>query len=705
MPPWGRLLAGGLAAGFFAVALLAVAPLPTSAPSAAAADEACTVLGALGELDPASAASVTAELFEAANATDDGDTQPVAPIARRVIDCVLAAEKPPATETEINAAVCEIAGALNEEQEFEAALAMIDALRTARDDNKLCLDEHTAASEGVRPTVDAKGLGELWTTFQTDVVKPLAPIVTFVSLAAIALIAVARLLVLFGLFSDRETWNWQRELAGVLGVVLAIGTPTLFATRAMWFGDRGDSGTPVDPDYSTFVAQLLNWAWGWWVLYLSLAVAAVVLLAYWWATKPRMTISITSKNDGSGLDATRLMTTIDAMAGRPNSGIEFPVGTDIVDQAKAISEVSQNNFVAALQSLVKLVFGTSPWQLKVENETDGAVSMAISRNGRVTIARRLDVNGSRLKDIPEPSQPGRLAALVAGEVISEMARAYRSIRPGLNGASEPTSIAYQYVATTALESTPELRQAAVPLLHDALNDDPNNRGAAATLANFIYRDPSSVDVDHRGYRAFLEGAIDSELRQLAAGRWLSIVRARVAWYVREALYSEVPFPALPTGTVRISIGRLRRNDLLIRLLQMHTVASRNLAASTPDSLGDAPLSPYEALWLYLNARSKRGNASRTLYARRRQLFLIDRFRELDWTPGTGTSRRPDLLQDGFRGRERRAWAAALPEPDGADKHLADRFACEAAVLRVWGDFDQDPDVTYTLACHRATTWL
>jgi hypothetical protein len=331
--------------------------------------------------------------------------------------------------------------------------------------------------------------------------------------------------------------------------------------------------------------------------------------------------------------------------------------------------------------------------------------MAITRNGRVTITRRLEVKGGPLADVPAPSQVGRLAALVASEVIAEMARAYRSIRRGLNGATEPSSIAYQYVATTALESTPELRKKAIPLLHASLTEDPNNRGAAATLAAFIYRDPVNVTLSHRGYQQLLETAIDNELRLLKAARRLSIPRARIAWGLRETLYTgEVPFPMLPTNATKISIGRLRSDDLLLRLLQMYVVASRNLAAARPTASVAAP-SPYDELWLYLNARSKRGNASQTLFARRRQIFLIDRFRELHWDSGIGTTRKPTHLQDGFRIHERRAWAAALRTRNKADTRLAGRFACEDAVLRVWGDFDQDPDVSYTLACHRANTWL
>lgn len=708
MPRWARLLSGWLVTGYLVAALLAVAPISPSTLSAAAAepsDEACKVLGALQKVDPATAVTVTLELFGAAGAAGDGSKGAAPTVARRVIACVLAAERPGATETETNASVCKLAGALNEKKKFQEALAMVQALRTARDDKTLCPAENQAASEGAHPTVDAKGLGELWTTFQTDVVKPLAPIVSFVSLAAISLIAIARLVVIIGLFQDSRSWRWERAMAATVGLVLAIGTPALFAARALWFANRERTGSPAASDFAPFLTQLWSWAWGWWFLFLSLAAAAVALLAYWWATKPRMAISITAKNDGTGLDATRLMTTIDAMAGRPNSGIEFPVGTDLVDQAKAISEDSKNKFVAALQSLAKLLFGTSPWQLKVENEADGAVSMAISRNGRLRIARRLEVSGGPLDGLPEPSQVGRLSALVAGEVIAEMSRAYRSIRPGLNGAREPTSIAYQYVATTALASTPELRVAAVPLLQQALSDDPNNRGALATLSNYTYRDPRSVPTKHRAYERFLEGAIDNEVRQLSAGRWFSTWRARVGWWSRSAGFiTTARVGRLPDGTTRVSLRRLRGDDLLTRLLQMHVVATRNRSAATMTSASDHETTPYERLWLYLNARSKRGNASRTLYARRRQLFLVDRFRELTWCAGTGTTRTPTLEQDGFRFRERRAWATSIRK-SGSDARIKDRFACEEAVLRVWGDFSQDPNVAYTLACHRATSWL
>jgi hypothetical protein len=700
MSQWQRVLGGGLTAVWLAAALLVAAPGGASASSHVAEvspDDVCTVLESLGGADPPSAAAVTAELFDVAGAARSS-------VARRVIDCITGFDADsPAVVARTDAAICKLADSLNGKERFEESLKLIDGLRSARGDEDLCQREYGTASAGARPNVDAQGLGELWVQYQKNVAQPLAPIALFVSLAAIAILALARLLVIMGLFKDRRSTKWGRRFAFWLGLTLTFIVPAGAAARALWFAYRANPERPAAIRFPAFFLQLLSWAWGWWLLFLGLVIVAILFLAYWFATRRRITIEITPKDDGTGLDGTRLMASIDAVAGRPNSGIEFPVGTDIVDEAKSVTEISDNKFVAAFQAFARLIFGTSPWRLKVENETGNAVSIAISRNGRLKVARRLEISEPPLETIPKPAEVTRLASLVAGEVVAVMAPKYRSeLRPGLNGATEAESIAYQYIASDSLSSNRELRERAIPLLHRALAIDPSNRGAAATLRNFIYRNSAGEVVDHSDYQLFLQNEIDNELRQMAVGRPVSVATARATWFVRRSVQGLLaPVPPLPNGSMKIALRRLTRNDFLLRLLQTHAVATRNLTAAGGIGTADSTPVPYEGLYLYLFARLRRPRAAIVLHARRRQLFLIDRFYDLEWSSSTGSAPIRFFARNGFIGRERRAWGRPANADAGSP---ASRFQREENVLRLWGDFGQDPGVAYALACYRATQW-
>lgn len=699
MPQWQRALAGGFTAVWLAAALLVAAPGAASA-AEEEPDEVCAVLESLGDADPPSSAAVTAELFNAVKAT--GTAASRSSVAQRVIACITESESEAdsaAANARTDEAICRLARALNEKEQFEESLKLIDGSRAAREDRGLCDGEYKTATTGARPNVNPQGLGELWDRYQKNVVQPLAPIASFASLTAIAIFALARLVVMVSPFKDSRSTKWGRRIALGLGLLLATVAPVLIAARAMWYGDRPPAGDDAAAGFYGFLGQLMRWAPGRWLLYAGLAVAAILLLAYWFATRRRMTIEITPKADGGGLDGTRLMASLDGMVGRPNTGIEFPVGTDIVDEAKTVAEVSDNKFVAAFQAFTRLVFGASPWRLKVENEAGNAVSIAVSRNGRLKLARRLEISERPpLNSIPEPAEVTRLAALVAGEVIAVLAPKYRSeLGRGLNGATDATSIAYQYIASKDLSSTRQLRAHAIPLLHRALAIDPGNRGAAATLENFIYRDPEREVVDHRAYQRFLESAIDNELRRMAVRRPIFVLKARLAWLMREAWGA---VPPLPNGSTKISLGRLSRNDLLLRLLQTHAVVTRNLAAA--GELGTADASRYDALYLYVYARLKKPRAPLALHVRRRQLFLIDRFYALAWSPATGSARVRGFAKDGFVWRERRAWGRPADADTGS---LVSRFQREESVLRTVGDFDQDPVVAYSLACYRAAKWL
>jgi hypothetical protein len=557
-------------------------------------------------------------------------------------------------------------------------------------------------------------LGALWAAFSKNV-ELLVPIATFVGILALVLLALGRLLALVpGLRNPRSMRGW-RIFAWIAGLSLAVVTPALVALRGMWVMAQGGpyKGGRVDGDdfgFGEFI-QAVTWRSGFWWLLLLLLLITVATLTFAFATRPGVTIKLESKGDGKGLDTAHVMAAMDGMAGSTNRGLEFPVGTDLTTAASAVSELSENKFVATLQVAVTAILGSTPWRVAVENMGDKAASITISRNGALIRAKRVKL-GDELADVTELTSAELLAARIAGELISSLRSRYRSeYDADLSGATDGESIALHYIASSALSTNRATRAKGIPILGRAVDLDPQNRTAWTTLANFAYRDPKFHDSTnprpHIAYRDFLDRAILDEL-QRGRNRWDGVsewFRANLSGEPHPRDGGKSDFVVAQFGVRR---WRMRRNGLLVRLLQTRVVAAvnadaaRKLSGASRDAVAEKKQAEVDAEYMKLRRETFGGPLSRReppkTAIRRRQLLLLDEFRVAAKGPLSLDPPKP-LTGRKFR-KELRAWEETA-ERHGPSATVAARVACEGAALAASGDFARDPIVAYSLACYRA----
>ena len=558
---------------------------------------------------------------------------------------------------------------------------------------------------------DGADLGALWKAF-TETLDELVPIVAFVGLFTLALLVLARLLALLPKVRDMRSKRYWRSAAWIAGLTLAVLVPAYIALRGMWVIAQGGPKSDADVDgegyaFERFVPDVLWRSGAWWVV-LLVTLVTLAILTFAFATRQGVAIKLKSKDDGKGLDSSHIMAAMDAMAGQTNRGLEFPVGTDLTTAAAAVSELSDNRFVATLQVAVSAIVGATPWTLTVENEGEKAASVTISRNGALMKAKRVKV-GQTLSDVSEMTAAELLAALISGELIATLRSRYRSeFDADLSGATDGESIALHYIASSALSTNRAARAKGIPILARAVELDPHNRAAWTTLANYAYRDPKIHDPKnpqpHVVYRKFLDDAILEELSRARLGGIDAWVWRRTQFPHKPPQEAQVDRYAFVRAQRHVRMSQMRQNGLLLRLLQTRVVAAMNADAARKlnGSVPGADQATIDAEYMKLRRETFGGPLSKReppkLAIRRRQLLLLDEFRASRLAhPSTS---RPEALTLAEFAAERAAWDAVAPAAD-AGLTDADRFVCEHAALSVSGDYAHDPIVAYSLACYRA----
>ena len=628
----------------------------------------CRALKALAEKD--NAVPTVIELFVA-----QGSDR--ASVANVVVSCLVGDSE--ATPEERVQSVCGIADALINEGSYQDAYDLLTALRATEGNSEACKEAFETASGKVVPTTTPEGLGVLWRGFVDGVLEPISPGVQFVGVSSLVLLGVGRLMVLLGVFRNTRSRRGTRVLAWGLGAVLAILVPAALALRGMWlFRGDGPVGEGIAASPSLLFFDLVwDRPWQWWALLLG-AVASVLCFAFAFATTRSARVTLESKNDGSGLDRTRLMEVISAMAGGARHGLDFPVGTDISTAVDSVRKLSDNKFFAGVQAVVTAIFSSSPWDIVIENESEGAVSIAISRNGRLVKARRLALTDHPpLVQLKEPAKADLLAALAAGEIVGSLQDQYRSeMRPGLHGATDSASIALQFISSSGLQSETPQPTVWKPTLQRAIRLDPLNRAATVTLWFFEARFEGK-DLDD--YRKNLLAMLDREVKG-------SKGHSRRPWsYIRRT-----PQAGIDIEVWRTPKRRLRENEMLVRLANSLVTCERNLAAlgrypSTTEPSTTEP-SDTEPLLSYL-LKLRRKPDPPILASRRSAHRAISAFIN---APKNSLAA-PDELYP----REREAWDAFGVDANYSAEKLRTR---EEAVLTLYGDFHHSPEIAYNYAC-------
>ncbi|PJI94090.1 hypothetical protein [Luteimicrobium subarcticum] len=322
-------------------------------------------------------------------------------------------------------------------------------------------DPIPGAATGTTP----ESLYAQWQSFLTHDLQPLGQ----VALAALVVLAViaglARLLVIVA-----PDWPplQERSRTATSAAVLALGSAALLT-----FGTAARGGQVV-------LAGIV------------LAAGAIVLGAWWLATRLRLTVTVTAP-DGSDASTssahiTALLADLGASAPR---GLEVPRGSDVSSLAGVIGDLPQGKLAQLALGLVQAVLGSSPWRALVDIVDEDTLAVTVTRNGRQKGAAVVD---RKVLDVG-----GDLQRFAAAAVMTAMARSYPDKFRGLCGTTDWRSLGLHYVATTDFQDD---RDEQARILARALERDPGNWLAQLAYHNVTMRytqDPAVL----RAYRGWL----------------------------------------------------------------------------------------------------------------------------------------------------------------------------------------------------------
>ncbi|GAB2456240.1 hypothetical protein [Xylanimonas ulmi] len=458
---------------------------------------------------------------------------------------------------------------------------------------------------------------------------------TGVTAAAVAVTNAVRRRTPHSLNRRRRTPAWSAS-AGALGLVVA--GLTIARAPALWLG-------------------------------LTACALAVLLVATLLATRLRLVVEVRRDGDGERPDgdpatgATRLVALLGDLAGRPSAGTHVPRGAD-VDRlgGAALAELPANVALKAVATAAQWLSGTAPWQVRVEEGGDGALSVVVTRNGRTatsaTYERSALVGFGIAQHLADQADLMRAAAATVVTTLAEHHTGFE----GLCGASDARSLARYYIATTDLSGDADARRT---LLAHATEADPENWLAQVALGNAV------------GERA-------AQARELEAYlAWIDQVLDQLA------LRSSAPLRPRSAATAG---GRAPRGfeGLRLRLLYNRAATAINLAfARGTDGtvIDQSVVASVVTLWQALAQQARRHGAGR-----RRNAHLVAE------------------LADASLGMVLRARHALASVPAGTDQAatLTSLTQSWAAVTgRDTLPTDDEPARTptgaYNLACWAATT--
>lgn len=256
---------------------------------------------------------------------------------------------------------------------------------------------------------------------------------------------------------------------------------------------------------------------------LGLIVAALIgsaLFGIWIASRPRLVIVVRNQ-DGTLQESgtSYIIAVLNELGATPPRGVEIPRGADATGLADAtISAELSNKILASFLKIAQAIFGGTPWRIVVDSVSDNDMAVAITRNGwgaKATTIRRS--NGVLFPIWPEKTEeskekstagtppddeiPGQeLHAMAAAFIVSTLAQHYQGYE-GLCGATDWRSIGLQYLATTDYAGQEEVQK---KMLARAVELDPGNLLASASLMNLLYRHEPAYTIGLQRYESWLQ---------------------------------------------------------------------------------------------------------------------------------------------------------------------------------------------------------
>jgi len=396
-------------------------------------------------------------------------------------------------------------------------------------------------------------IGGWWETFVEEYISPLTVLGASMLAASAAYLILARLFVELPWVRDLISSRGQRRTAAIGGAAAILVAVGAGAWVAVCIGQGRLSGG--------------------WIVVLFAAIALFGLLGAYAvscaiATLRRIHVTVKS-NDDVALGEPDVVRALRELAVSTGGSLELQSSPILADVDENLTKLSDNKLVAAMQALALFLVGIKSWTAEVVVRSDREATLTLNRNGRSDWTGALSLEHPRLAPLePLPNaatHPAILAQFVAAHILVRMALAYPDeMRPGLNGATKGVSVAIQRVVQTWYSPLTAARRAEALLVY-ALDRDPENALAAATLQRFRYR--TSRDV--------------SDLVRFS--RWLdeSLRRGGSPGATTEAPSREVPAPKNVldmTGEDLPPVSATHGSRLALGLINALAAATRNLTA-------------------------------------------------------------------------------------------------------------------------------
>ncbi|MCS7051626.1 MAG: hypothetical protein NZL87_08440, partial [Thermomicrobium sp.] len=265
---------------------------------------------------------------------------------------------------------------------------------------------------------------------------------------------------------------------GIVGVLLAFVAAILLAAAFL-----------VATNWVRYVVVIVA---------LPLSIVAILLIARAIAMRLRLQIEVYDKEGKSSDTGTgHVVSLLWDLGAAPPRGMEIPVSSDVTSLTEeTFKELPHGKWAAAVVALGRWIFGTTPWRIRVDEESADLLSVTITHNGRVTDSAVIDRDALELRapirgDSPlsgSNSSNGRVPDLhvfAAAAVMTSLAARYEGFE-ALAGVTHWRSLGLHYVATVDYRSERNTRESQRALVN-ALGVDPQNLSALVALHHRRYR--------------------------------------------------------------------------------------------------------------------------------------------------------------------------------------------------------------------------
>jgi len=327
----------------------------------------------------------------------------------------------------------------------------------AKADQALAKDQENVAARLARAWVKpqeltaAERLKDSWESLAEKWLDPLRTVAVPAVIVFVGLVLTARLAA-----AVRLPWR-PRSQGGIRRLVWLGGFALCTLTAVL---------TPVLQLRTPFPSSP-----GGWVLLLVLAAFAVALLACWFATGTRLSVTATDEQGATDAAAgARLVSFLADLGAEQPRGPVVPKATDVsVLDESGFEAVTVNKAVAAVLAVVRATTRVTPWRVTLARLEDGVLSSTVYRNscplgfavidgiqlGLVAPGPAKDEDSSRVPEDRLPALPVvHLERLAAAHVLTTMATAYGNVGfEALDGANSWKSIGLQYVARSDLDES------------------------------------------------------------------------------------------------------------------------------------------------------------------------------------------------------------------------------------------------------------